>query len=389
MRLAWSDDDEAFRAELLAFVDAHCPPEAKRGKDFLGEGVVGVPDWARQWQATLFDHGWMVPGYPPELGGRNATPVQTLIYLEELAHRGIVRSVHFGGYAIVGPSLLEFGNDEQKKLAAPSIRGDIVWCVGMSEPDAGSDLANLSTRAVDDGDSFVVNGQKVWTSYAPFADKCFCYVRTDPDAPKHKGISVLIIDMDTPGVEVRPLRHITGAAEFAEVFFTDVVVPKANLVGELNNGWRITMGSLAHERGGLWVEGVAGAQRALEGLVALAQRRGLDRDPTVRRRLAAAYEQVASLRALGYKGFASFAQGSSAPEHSYMKLATSELRKALFELGMDLCGPFGAVVDPSIAEEGGRWWSGFFVSLAGTIGGGTSEIQRNVVATRVLGLPKG
>jgi len=214
-------------------------------------------------------------------------------------------------------------------------------------------------------------------------------VRTDPDAPKHKGISVLIIDMDTPGVEVRPLRHITGAVEFAEVFFTDVVVPKANLVGELNNGWRITMGSLAHERGGLWVEGVAGAQRALEGLVALAQRRGLDRDPTVRRRLAAAYEQVASLRALGYKGFASFAQGSSAPEHSYMKLATSELRKALFELGMDLCGPFGAVVDPAIAEEGGRWWSGFFVSLAGTIGGGTSEIQRNVVATRVLGLPKG
>jgi alkylation response protein AidB-like acyl-CoA dehydrogenase len=160
-------------------------------------------------------------------------------------------------------------------------------------------------------------------------------------------------------------------------------------VGELNDGWRITMGSLAHERGGLWIEGVSGSQRALDGLVDLARRHGLDRDPLVRRRLAEAYERCASLRALGYKGFASFAQGSSAPEHSYMKLATSELRQELYELGTDLVGPFGAVTDPALAEEGGRWWRSFFVSLAATIGGGTSEIQRSVVATRVLGLPKG
>ena len=389
MKLDWSEQDEAFRDELRSFLDEHCPPEASRGKDFLGEGESGIPEWARQWQATLFDHGWMIPSYPPELGGRNATPVQTLIYLEELASQGVVRSVHFGGYAIVGPSLLEFGNDQQKAQAPAAIRGDVVWCVGMSEPDAGSDLANLSTRAVDDGDSFVVNGQKVWTSYAPFAQKCFCYVRTNPDAPKHKGISALIIDMDTPGVQVRPLPHITGQVEFAEVFFDDVVVPKANLVGDRDNGWRITMGALAHERGGLWVEGVAGAQRAVEGLLVMARRRGLDRDPLVRRRLAAAYERVASLRALGYKGFASFAQGSSAPEHSYMKLATSELRKELFELGLELQGAYAAVTDPELAEEAGRWWQGFFIALAATIGGGTSEIQRNVVATRVLGLPRG
>jgi alkylation response protein AidB-like acyl-CoA dehydrogenase len=221
------------------------------------------------------------------------------------------------------------------------------------------------------------------------ADRCFCYVRTDPDVAKHKGISVLIIDLDTPGVEVRPLRHITGAVEFAEVFFTDVVVPKANLVGELNGGWRITMGSLAHERGGLWVQGVSACTRAVDGLVDLACRHGLDTDPVTRRRLAEAYEQAASLRALGYKGFASFAQGSSAPEHSYMKLATSELRQRLFELGTDLLGPFGSVSDPELAEEGGRWWRGFFIGLAATIGGGTSEIQRSVVATRVLGLPRG
>lgn len=388
MKLAWSAEDEAFRDELRTFLDEHCPPEARRLRDYIGDES-GLPDWARQWQATLFDHGWMVPAYPPALGGRNATPVQTLIYLEELAAQGVVRSVHFGGYAIVGPSLLEFGDADQQAMAPAAIRGDTVWCVGMSEPDAGSDLANLSTRAVADGDSFVVNGQKVWTSYAPIADLCFCYVRTDPDAPKHKGISVLIIPMDAPGVDVRPLRHITGAVEFAEVFLTDVVVPRSALVGELNSGWRITMGSLAHERGGLWVEGVAGAERAVDGLIGIAKRRGLVDDPVVRRRLAEAWEQAASLRALGYKGFAGFAQGSSAPEHSYMKLASSELRKSVFELGMDLLGPDGVITDPARAEEEGRWWRGFAAALAGTIGGGTSEIQRNVVATRVLGLPRG
>ena len=389
MRLAWDERDEEFRAELRAFLDENCPDEVRQGRDFLGGDDDAIPAWAREWQATLFDNRWMIPAYPPELGGRNATPVQTLIFLEELASRGIPRSVHFGGYAIVGPSLLEFGNDEQKAMAPAAIRGDTVWCVGMSEPNAGSDLAALSTRAVLDGDSFIVNGQKVWTSYAAIAQKCFCYVRTDPNVPKHKGISVLMIDMDTPGVEVRPLRQIGGSSEFAEVFFTDAVVPAANLIGDLNDGWRITMGSLAHERGALWVEGVFGALRAVDGIVELARRRGLGDDPIVRRMVGEAYERAASLRALGYKGFSSFAQGSSAPEHSFMKLATSELRKHLYEMAMDLQGPFSTTTDPAWADEAGRWQRAWFTSLAGTIGGGTSEIQRNVIATRVLGLPKG
>ena len=388
MKLEWSAEDEAFRAELVAFVEEHAPPEAKAGRDFTEGGGFEIPAWAREWQATLFDHGWMIPAYPPELGGRNATPVQTLIYMEELARRRIPRSLHFPGYAIVAPSLLEFGNDEQKRLVPSSIRGDLVWCIGMSEPNAGSDLASLTTRAVLDGDRFVVNGQKVWTSYSMIAAKCFCYVRTDPDAPKHKGISVLIIDMDTPGIDVRPLRHITGAEDFAEVFFTDVEVPAANLVGVLNDGWRITMGSLAHERGGLWLQAVATAQQAVDDLCALAQRVGRSGDAGVRRRLAEAYEEVASLRALGYKGFASFAQGTSAPEHSYLKLATSELGKSLFELGMQLQGPYGAVADPRHGEENGRWAHSFFVSFANTIAGGSSEIQRNIIATRILGLPR-
>jgi alkylation response protein AidB-like acyl-CoA dehydrogenase len=331
----------------------------------------------------------MVPSYPPELGGRNATPAQTLIYLEELARRGIPRSVHFPRYAIVAPSLLEFGTPDQQAMAPAAIRGDTVWCIGMSEPGAGSDLASLSTRAVLDGDRFVVNGQKVWTSYAMAAQRCFCYVRTDPDAPKHKGISVLVIDMDTPGIDVRPLRHLTGASEFAEVFFDDVVVPRDRLVGRLDDGWRITMGSLAHERGGLWVQGVAEVHHALDDLLALARARGLDRDPGIRRRLAAGYEQVSSLRALGYKGFAGFAQGSSAPEHSYMKLATSELGKSLHELGMDLWGAHGAVTEPVDGLDPARWSRAFFVSFAATIAGGSSEIQRNIIATRVLGLPRG
>jgi alkylation response protein AidB-like acyl-CoA dehydrogenase len=392
MQLAWGPEEQAFRAELVAFLDEHVPPEAEAGFDYAdsGEREEGdlIPAWSRAWQATLFDHGWMIPGYPPELGGRSCTPVQTLIYLEEMARRRVPRSLHFPGYAIVAPSLLEFGSAPQQELVPAAIRGDTIWCIGMSEPNAGSDLAGLSTRADVDGDHFVVNGQKVWTSYAMAAQKCFCYVRTDPGAPKHKGISLLIIDMDTPGIDIRPLRHISGAANFAEVFFSDVVVPRENVVGSINDGWRITQGSLAHERAGLWVEGVSRLETTIQGLVDMATRRGLIDDPVVRRRLAELFERAASLRALGYKGFSSFAQGSSAPEHSFMKMATSELGKECWEYGMELQGAYGAVADPDRGEEGGRWVTGFFMSFANTIAGGSSEIQRNIIAQRVLGLPR-
>src|SRR3954449_12702421 len=299
MHLDWGPDVDAFRAELLAFLDEYAPPQTRTRRDFaMGVGASGdelIPQWARDWQATLFDHGWMIPGYPRELGGRNATPIQTLVYLEEMAARGIPRSLHFPGYAIVAPSLLEFGTDAQKALVPAAIRGDTIWCIGMSEPNAGSDLAGLQTRAVLDGDRFVVNGQKVWTSYAMVSEKCFLYVRTDPDVPKHKGISLLIVDMDTPGIDVRPLRHITGAAHFAEVFFTDVVVPRDNLVGGLNEGWRLTQGSLAHERAGLWVEGVARLEQSISGLVGLARAVGVDDDPVVRRKLGEVSQRAASL----------------------------------------------------------------------------------------------
>jgi alkylation response protein AidB-like acyl-CoA dehydrogenase len=388
VKLAWGTAEEEFRDELVAFLGAHAPPEAQGGLDWGStEGAAGahgtdgnreiIPKWARRWQATLFDHGWLVPGYPPDLGGRNATPLQTLLYVDELAARGIPRSLHFPGYAIVAPSLLDYGNDEQRALVPAALRGDTVWCIGMSEPGAGSDLASLSTRAVVDGDDFVVNGQKVWTSYASEADMCLCYVRTDPDVPRHKGISTLLVDMATAGIEVRPLRHLTGAADFAEVFFTDVVVPRRNLLGAVDDGWRITVGSLAHERGGLWVQGVATCEHALRDLVALAREQGLDTDPVVRRSLAEGAQRIRSLRALGYKGFATLAATGTSAEHSYLKLATSELSKELFELGVQLTGPF---------ED--RWSHSFLLSFASTIAGGTSEIQRNIIAERVLGLPR-
>jgi alkylation response protein AidB-like acyl-CoA dehydrogenase len=393
MHLAWGAEEEAFRAELIAFLDEHAPPETRVRHDFSGrvdreDGEDLIPQWAREWQATLFDHGWMIPGYPPELGGRSCTPIQTMVYLEEMAARGIPRSFHFPGYAIVAPSLLEFGTDAQKALAPAAIRGDTIWCIGMSEPNAGSDLASLTTRAALDGDRFVINGQKVWTSYATVSQLCCCYVRTDPDAAKHKGISLLIVDMDSPGIEIRPLRHITGAADFAEVFFTDVEVPRENLVGEINHGWRITQGSLAHERAGLWVEGVARLEQSITGLIDLAHRRGIADDPIVRRRVAELSQRAMSLRALGYKGFTGFARGTGSPEHSYMKMATSELGKTIYELGMELQGAYGPVLDDERGEELGRWALSFFVSFANTIAGGTSEIQRNIIAQRVLGLPR-
>jgi alkylation response protein AidB-like acyl-CoA dehydrogenase len=374
VHLAWGEDEERFRAELRAFLDEHQPPEGVgRGMEpEWGEG--GIPQWAVDWQARLFDHGWLVPGYPPELGGRNATDVQTLVYFEELAERGLARALHFPGYAIVAPSLLEFGNDEQKKLVRAALRGDTVWCIGMSEPGAGSDLASMRTKAVLDGDHFVVNGQKVWTSYAMWAQMCFLYVRTGAPDSKHKGISVLILSMDTPGIEVRPLRQATGGTDFAEVFFTDVLVPKENLIGEMNDGWRVTMGSLAHERAGLWLEWTGALDHVFRRVVAQARAKGLLSDEHMRERLTKAYEQVAGLRALGYKGFATYEKAGAAPEHALLKLATSEMRKELARIANE--------IDPT--PENRRELLG---SFSGTIGGGTSEIQRNAIA-RVLGLPK-
>src|SRR4029453_19407840 len=228
------------------------------------------PASPRRWTRAMFDAGWLVPGWPPELGGRNAGPIETLVYLEELARARVPRTTNVQGLGIVAPSILDYGTPEQvERYAMPILRGEATACLGMSEPGAGSDLAGLSTRAVHDGDDWVINGQKVWTSGANYADFCFLFCRTDPQAPKHKGISVMLVDMATPGITVRPIAQIARPEypDLNEVFFSDVVVPKENLVGRLNDGWAMANGSLAHERGMVWLSGVLGLERQMAAVL--------------------------------------------------------------------------------------------------------------------------
>jgi alkylation response protein AidB-like acyl-CoA dehydrogenase len=399
VRLHYDEETEAFRRELRNWIEANLPSEEERTEAVLSSAH--IPAWARVWQRRLFDAGWLVPGWPPEFGGRNATPVQQMVYFEELTSLGVPRSCNPQGLSIIAPSILDYGTEDQKqRYALPTLHAELSWCLGMSEPGAGSDLAGLRTRAELRGDHFVVNGQKVWTSGAHHADLCFCFVRTDPDAVKHAGISVLIIDMSTPGIEVRPIPELTDRQrqDFNEVFFTDVLVPAENLVGELHRGWAIASGSLAHERGMLWVNDSAGLDRMLRRVVESAVhelpggRRPAD-DPIFRDMVARAYIQSQALKLLGYKGFAKVAKGQPAPEHSLLKLLGSECRRNLaLDVGEEL-GAAGIDLDRHDAPPLSRgrnetWMEHWLQAFSATIAGGTSEIQRNIIAERVLGMPR-
>ena len=270
MKLTFDASVEAFREEFLAWLEANRPPAEEMAAD-PPVSSAHLPQWAKRWTRRLFDDGWLVPGWPKERGGRDAGPIETLVYLEELSKAGIPRTTNPQGLGIVAPSLLDYGSAEQiEQYAMPILHGERAACLGMSEPDAGSDLASLNTRAVLDGDRFVINGQKVWTSGANYADFCFLFCRTDPTVPKHKGISVVLVEMDTPGVTVRPLPEIIEPEhpDLNEVFFDDAFVPRANLVGELNNGWAMASGSLAHERGMVWLSGVLNLEATASRLVA-------------------------------------------------------------------------------------------------------------------------
>jgi alkylation response protein AidB-like acyl-CoA dehydrogenase len=396
MKLRYGAEEEAFRAELVSWLEEHVPPGEvlRRPK----RSSADLPDWARAWQRTLFDAGWLVPGWPPELGGRNATPVQQMIYFEELSKREIPRSLNPQGLGIIAPSILDYGTDAQREqFLLPTLRAEIAWCLGMSEPTAGSDLASLRTRAVLDGDHFVVNGQKVWTSGAHHADWCLCFVRTDPDAPKHKGISALIIDMRTPGVDARPFPELSEPdfMDFNEVFFTDVAVPKENLLGDLHAGWPITQGSLAHERAMLWIDYAYSLERATRALIRLGDRpdaggRRLGDDAVYRDKVASYAIDAQALMCMGYRGFSKFMAGKSASEHSLLKLFGSESVQSALQTGMEAQGPAGldlAELGPRMWREG-SWAVQWMRSFGGTIPGGTSDIQRNIIAERVLGLPR-
>ncbi len=349
--------------------------------------------WARRWQRLLFDNGWLLPGQPPEFGGRNATVFQQFVYLEELCSRRIYHSFNPQGVNIVAASLLSFGSDEQKqRWAVPILRAEITASLGMSEPSAGSDLASLRTRAALDGDHFVVNGQKVWTSGAHDADVLLTFVRTDPDAPKHKGISALLIPTDTPGVVRRPFPSICSAddLDFNEVFFTDARVPAENLVGPLNEGWRVANGSLGHERTMMWL----GFADRMDNLIAdWHAATELERD-----QYATLIMDKQALRLLGSVALARAARGEDdVAAISVLKLLGSEAERRGFEHALHSAGSEGLIhpgqtgpyAPMNLDHYFASWFERYARSFSGTIAGGTSEIQRNIIAQRVLGLPRG
>ena len=391
MQLTFDPDVEEFRAEFVEFLEANLPTEAETTE--RPRSVSHMPAWARRWQRLLFDNGWLLPGQPPEFGGRNATVLQQFVHLEELCNRRIYHSFNPQGVNIVAASLISFGSEEQKhRWAVPVLKGETTASLGMSEPSAGSDLASLRTRAVLDGDHFVVNGQKVWTSGAHDADFLLTFVRTDPDAPKHKGISVLVIPTDLPGVVRRPFPSICGIddLDFNEVFFTDVRVPAENLVGPLNGGWGVANGSLGHERTMMWL---GFADRIHNVLGDFRPRTPLERD-----QFASGVMDYHALRLMGSRGLAKAARGETdVAGVSVVKLFGSEAELRLAEHALTAAGPDGlmhpAMSGPyahmNLDHYFASWFERYARSFSGTIAGGTSEIQRNIIAQQVLGLPRG
>ncbi|OBJ51541.1 acyl-CoA dehydrogenase family protein [Mycobacterium sp. 1423905.2] len=390
MQLTFDAEVEEFRTEFVAFLEQHLPAEAAGCE--RPRSCSHIPDWAGRWQRKLFDHGWLLPGNPPEFGGRNASLLQQYVHLEELARRRIYLTFNPQGVGIIAASLLTFGTPEQKqRWAVPILRAEKTASLGMSEPGAGSDLASLKTRAVRAGDAFVVNGQKVWTSGAHDADVLLTFVRTDPDAPKHKGISVLLIPTDTPGVVRRPFPSVCGRddVDFNEVFFTDVRVPAENLVGPLNRGWHVATGSLGHERAMLWKD-----------YADLLHYLTVDFTPTgpvERDHYATLVMDTQAMRLLGSATLAKAARGEEdVPAQSVLKLLGSEALQRASEDALNAAGNDG-LVHPALTapfaplnldSHFGSWFDRYVRSFAGTIAGGTSEIQRNIVAERVLGLPR-
>lgn len=385
MDLDDTPQDAAFRAEVRAWLTAHARPN-----DGLGWSLNSShPDYttnSKNWQATLAADGWGAITWPVEFGGRDASAWQQVIFNEEAAAFDVSTRLFSVGIGMLGPTLMRFGTAEQKqRFLPPLLRGEEIWCQLFSEPEAGSDLASLRTTAVADGDDFVVNGQKVWSSDAQHADWGILLARTDPSVPKHQGITYFLLDMRTPGIEVRPLRQSTGHAHFNEVFFTDVRVPATNIVGTLHGGWAPVIATLTSERG---VVGELGQAVTFERLADLARRVGVNADPVARQQLASAYTRLEILRFLQLRMHTALAQGVPAgPEASIAKLAVSGHLAATGDTVMTMLGA-GGTLDHESALDGGSWQHMFGDQWTLRLGGGTDNIQRNTIAERVLALPK-
>jgi len=389
-------EDEAFRAELRAWLHDHLTGEFAEAKGLGGPGREHEAfDVRVAWDRHLAAHGWTCLDWPKEYGGRAASLAQQVIFHEEYARADAPIRVSHIGEQLLGPTVIAFGTEEQKQRFLPGIR-DVteLWCQGYSEPDAGSDLANVKTTAVlsEDGSEWVLNGQKVWTSLAHVADWCFVVARTDPTAPKHRGLSYLLVPMKQPGVEVRPILQLTKTSEFNEVYFTDARTGAANVVGGVDDGWKVAMATLGFERGVSTLGQQIGFRRELDGVIATARRTKAIDDPLIADRLARAaigldVLRLNALRSMtGLTGGVGGAPGTPGPEASIAKLAWARWHRDLGELAMDVLGPAGTVTGPEYdLDERQRLW---LFSRADTIYGGSDEIQRNVIAERVLGLPK-
>jgi alkylation response protein AidB-like acyl-CoA dehydrogenase len=392
----YSAEDEAFREEVRAFVKAHVPLEVarrnQRGYHCIRPDVV-------QWMRALHTRGWSVPNWPVEYGGPGWTIRQRHIFEEESFRLG-APEISPQGHTLVGPIIYEFGSAEMKDRFLPGIRsGDQLWAQGFSEPNAGSDLASLQTRALRDGDNYVVNGQKVWTSWARESRWCMALVRTDPEASKHKGISCLVIDMETPGIEVRPIRQAWGPSDFCELFFDDVVVPVENRIGDENDGWAVAQGTLAAERAitildmteRLRRRGIGAAVEQAAGFQLEDGSKAID-DPAVREMLAECLAESEVLRHLLNGMIDDIVRGADVSgTSSIIKVFYSELLHKLTRQFTDVLGARGQLDGPVLASAGWEtdfWMNDYIHSFGWLIGGGTSEIMRNVIGERMLGLPR-
>lgn len=398
MDLSFTPDEERFRDELRSWLAVNLPGDWERTLADANENMDQWMSFLRRWQYKLYQAGWAGISWPKEYGGRGATIIQQLIFAEEMARARAPNLINLGvGIDLVGPAIIHHGTEEQKRRYLPRIlSGEEIWCQGFSEPEAGSDLASLQTRAALQGDRFVVTGQKVWTSWAEYSDYCILLVRTDPEAPKHKGISCLLVDMRSPGITIRPTVQITGEAEFSEVFFDSVLVPRENLLGALNQGWTVAMTILMHERGTSAIGYQIRFRRELDALIQLAKSferegRPASENPLLRQKLAQAYIELEVLKYSIYRCASQIMRsGKPGLESSIIKLLWSEMDRRQKETALEILGMYSQLVKGSKwAVDCGRWQRAFLWSRAGTIYAGSSEIQRNIIAERVLGLPRG
>jgi alkylation response protein AidB-like acyl-CoA dehydrogenase len=390
MNFDFTEEQEAFRKEVRQWLEQNLP-DSLRGRGFAAsradqEEVAQL----RVWQRRMYEAGYVGMDWPREFGGRGAPLVDQIILYQEMARAESPQLVNRGGLSMLGPTLMKYGTPAQRERFLPRIlTAEHLWCQGFSEPNAGSDLANLQTRAVREGGVFIVNGQKVWTSMGHVADWCFLLVRTDPQALKHKGISFLLVDMKTPGITVRPLRQITGEAEFNEVFYDNVRVPLDNLVGTLNEGWAVAIHTLAYERDLLTHIRHISLQTAVSRLIKLARDRGQAHDPVLRQRIAGIVIGEQALKLNGYRGLTRILKGGApGPEGSIAKLHWSQIDQELALVATEILGPYSQICEGPWAPDDGQWEFYELLARGSGIRAGTTEILRNILGERVLGLPK-